>query len=69
MTSPGDWQRVDDKDVTWDWEDYTCGFRCKGCGQDIIFSEPGVPHICECGREYMLMARLEWRQRAPWGGL
>ena len=64
----GGWQSVPAGRLDWDWEDYTCGFKCKACGRDIILSESSDSAICDCGIEYMLEAEVVQRPRRMWEG-
>ena len=47
------------ENVTFQWEDYSCGFKCDLCGEEIIFSEMGPPETCKCGRSFKLWAYVE----------
>lgn len=56
-----EWKQIDCMSHKFIWSEYACKFLCP-CGEDVLLSDELV--ICECGRIYRLVIRVEVKENA-----
>jgi predicted RNA-binding Zn-ribbon protein involved in translation (DUF1610 family) len=44
--------RIDVKNISWDYWEYSVNFTCPYCKRTISFNDQRQPYECECGHKF-----------------